>query len=258
MVRHRVLLPARWPTHECKLACKLQICTAGPAQPRLQTRRSNPSSPAFPSPPTHPAPTPPVPSTQLLDSCRNASQVEFPWVLRADVATYETQYGLVTRPTHTNTSWDWAKFEVCGHRGGRVSAEEARAFVRSTTSPELCCCTLTWLPASTFEQLPQILSTMHAWMAPRWEATLAWKVSFDPSHFCVPVAHAARRAASTHFTICRGPKCGCHTCAGLQTSQSPTMASRCSMTARCGWRKCGSFPVFLARTHASALQLQPN
>ena len=28
----------------------------------------------------------------------------------------ETQYGLVSRPTHRNTSWDAAKFEVVGHR----------------------------------------------------------------------------------------------------------------------------------------------
>ena len=44
------------------------------------------------------------------------NQVEFPWVIKSDVATYETQFGAVQRPTHQNTSWDWAKFEVCGHR----------------------------------------------------------------------------------------------------------------------------------------------
>jgi alpha-mannosidase len=47
---------------------------------------------------------------------RVALKVEFPWELKSDVATYETQFGAVQRPTHQNTSWDWAKFEVCGHR----------------------------------------------------------------------------------------------------------------------------------------------
>ncbi|MCG8452336.1 MAG: hypothetical protein MI717_04030 [Spirochaetales bacterium] len=31
-------------------------------------------------------------------------------------ATYEIQFGLIERPTHSNTSWDAAQFEVCGHR----------------------------------------------------------------------------------------------------------------------------------------------
>jgi alpha-mannosidase len=36
-------------------------------------------------------------------------------------ATYEIQYGTIERPTHKNTSWDRAKFEVCGHRFADVS-----------------------------------------------------------------------------------------------------------------------------------------
>jgi len=31
-------------------------------------------------------------------------------------ATYEIQYGNVERSTHSNTSWDMAKFEVCAHK----------------------------------------------------------------------------------------------------------------------------------------------
>lgn len=41
---------------------------------------------------------------------------EIPTILRADSATYETQFGLTKRPTVRNTSWDAAKFEVCGHK----------------------------------------------------------------------------------------------------------------------------------------------
>lgn len=36
--------------------------------------------------------------------------------INADKATYEIQFGSVERPTHKNTSWDAAKFEVCGHK----------------------------------------------------------------------------------------------------------------------------------------------
>jgi alpha-mannosidase len=32
------------------------------------------------------------------------------------VATYEIQWGNVQRPTHRNTSWDWARFESCAHK----------------------------------------------------------------------------------------------------------------------------------------------
>lgn len=39
----------------------------------------------------------------------------FPLDLRADDARYDVQYGHVRRPTHRNTSWDDARFEVCGH-----------------------------------------------------------------------------------------------------------------------------------------------
>jgi alpha-mannosidase len=40
----------------------------------------------------------------------------FPLNLNANRATCEIQFGAVERPTHRNTSWDWARFEVCAHR----------------------------------------------------------------------------------------------------------------------------------------------
>lgn len=39
-----------------------------------------------------------------------------PTNLRSDFASYETQFGITQRPTSRNTSWEAAKFEVCGHR----------------------------------------------------------------------------------------------------------------------------------------------
>lgn len=38
-----------------------------------------------------------------------------------DFASYETAFGVHRRPTHYNTTWDVAKFEVCGHRFADLS-----------------------------------------------------------------------------------------------------------------------------------------
>ena len=43
-------------------------------------------------------------------------KAEFPVAIHSPNATYEVQYGWLQRPTHTNTSWDAAKFEVCAQR----------------------------------------------------------------------------------------------------------------------------------------------
>lgn len=48
-------------------------------------------------------------------------KVEFPVDIVNTEATYEIQYGLVRRPTHYNTSWDLAKFEVCCHKFADLS-----------------------------------------------------------------------------------------------------------------------------------------
>ncbi|KAL8862895.1 MAG: hypothetical protein Q9178_000837 [Gyalolechia marmorata] len=48
-------------------------------------------------------------------------KVEFPVDISNTEASYETQYGIVRRPTHYNTSWDMAKFEVCCHRWADLS-----------------------------------------------------------------------------------------------------------------------------------------
>ncbi len=40
--------------------------------------------------------------------------------VHTDHAAYETQFGHVIRPTHENTTWDAARFEVCAHRWVRV------------------------------------------------------------------------------------------------------------------------------------------
>ncbi|MEZ5163018.1 MAG: glycoside hydrolase family 38 C-terminal domain-containing protein [Fimbriimonadaceae bacterium] len=48
-------------------------------------------------------------------------KVAFPLNVNSDRATYEIQYGHVERPTHRNTSWDQARFEVCAQKWADLS-----------------------------------------------------------------------------------------------------------------------------------------
>jgi alpha-mannosidase len=43
-------------------------------------------------------------------------KARFPLAVRATHALFETAFGVVSRPTYRNTSWDTAQFEVPGHR----------------------------------------------------------------------------------------------------------------------------------------------
>ncbi len=45
----------------------------------------------------------------------------FPVDIHSDKATYDIQYGNLERPTHKNTSWDTARFEVCAHKYADLS-----------------------------------------------------------------------------------------------------------------------------------------
>lgn len=48
-------------------------------------------------------------------------KVAFPVAVHCTRATYEIQHGHIERPTVANTSWDEARFEVCGHRWADLS-----------------------------------------------------------------------------------------------------------------------------------------
>lgn len=48
-------------------------------------------------------------------------KTHFPVDVHTDEATFEIQFGNVTRKTHTNTSWDMARFESCGQRWADIS-----------------------------------------------------------------------------------------------------------------------------------------
>ncbi|NBE55858.1 alpha-mannosidase, partial [Streptomyces boluensis] len=47
----------------------------------------------------------------------------FPLDVQAERSAAEIQFGHVHRPTHTNTGWDAARFEICAHRWLRVAEE---------------------------------------------------------------------------------------------------------------------------------------
>ncbi len=47
----------------------------------------------------------------------------FPVDVHTDKATYEIQFGNVERPTHWNTSWDTARFEVCAQKWADLSED---------------------------------------------------------------------------------------------------------------------------------------
>lgn len=48
----------------------------------------------------------------------------FPVKVHAKEASYEIQYGVLRRPTHENTEYDFAQFEVCGHRFADLSERD--------------------------------------------------------------------------------------------------------------------------------------
>ncbi|WP_284640055.1 alpha-mannosidase [Paenibacillus silviterrae] len=52
---------------------------------------------------------------------RQLLKVAFPVEARAVEATYDIQFGNVKRPTHWNTSWDYARFETVGHQWADLS-----------------------------------------------------------------------------------------------------------------------------------------
>ncbi|WP_438444070.1 alpha-mannosidase [Gorillibacterium sp. sgz5001074] len=52
---------------------------------------------------------------------RQLLKAAFPVAVRSTEATYDIQFGNVKRPTHWNTSWDYARFETVGHQWADLS-----------------------------------------------------------------------------------------------------------------------------------------
>ncbi|KAK6187507.1 hypothetical protein SNE40_005515 [Patella caerulea] len=52
---------------------------------------------------------------------RKFLKVEFPTSIHSNKVSFDIQYGFIERPNHYNTSWDSARFEVCGHKWADIS-----------------------------------------------------------------------------------------------------------------------------------------
>ena len=48
----------------------------------------------------------------------------FPLNIKTEVVNCDIQFGNIQRPTHTNTSWDRAKFEICAHKWADLSESD--------------------------------------------------------------------------------------------------------------------------------------
>ena len=82
-------------------------------------------------------------------------QARFPLAVHSHEATYETLYGVTRRPTHRNTSWDAARYEVSGHRFADLSEPDYgvallndanTATPRMATSWRSACCAARSIP----------------------------------------------------------------------------------------------------------------
>ena len=51
-------------------------------------------------------------------------RTSFPVDILATEATCDIQFGSIKRPTHKNTSWDWAKYEICAHKWVDISQRD--------------------------------------------------------------------------------------------------------------------------------------
>ena len=58
---------------------------------------------------------------------RTMLRVSFPVTVRSEKASYDIQYAYVERAAHENTSWDQAKFEMCGQRYADLSDQNCGA-----------------------------------------------------------------------------------------------------------------------------------
>ncbi len=56
--------------------------------------------------------------------CHRMLRVAFPIAVTTPVASFDIQYGFVERPTHRNTSWDRARFEVAAQRWADLSERD--------------------------------------------------------------------------------------------------------------------------------------
>ncbi|BDH58276.1 glycoside hydrolase family 38 C-terminal domain-containing protein [Tsukamurella sp. PLM1] len=92
-------------------------------------------------------------------------KLAFPFDVQADRSASETQFGHVFRPTHANTSWDAAKFEICAHRWVHVGEPDYGIAVAndSTYGHDI-----TRAPADSGDAVPGTVVRLSLLRAPRY------------------------------------------------------------------------------------------
>lgn len=98
-------------------AGEIRVLEAGPLRATLEIRRQilhSPFSQRLSL--SHNSPCLEIHTTIDWRERHTLLKVAFPVDVLAPVATYEIQWGNVQRPTHRNTSWDWARFESCAQK----------------------------------------------------------------------------------------------------------------------------------------------
>ena len=98
-------------------SCRAEVVERGPVRATLRVEREFSRSKLVQLIHFY-AQTPRIDFVTLVDwqEKHTILKAAFPVDIRAAEATYEIQWGNVGRPTHWNTSWDWARFETCAHK----------------------------------------------------------------------------------------------------------------------------------------------
>jgi alpha-mannosidase len=183
-------------------------------------------------------------------------KVEFPVDVVNTEASYEMQYGHIKRPTHYNTTWDMAKFEVCCHKWADLSeATYGVSILNDSKYGFATCGNLMRLSLLRAPKAPDAHADMGGFI--RKQVLMKKLTNIRPPPH--PLLHLpARRSSKPPHCACRfqsqqpdesapPPRPGiyCHHSVLIQTIRSPRPHSRCSQ-ARRGRRRC------LTRSVASA------
>ncbi|MDQ7028942.1 MAG: glycoside hydrolase family 38 C-terminal domain-containing protein, partial [Ardenticatenia bacterium] len=105
---------AEWPPEPAE---SVRVVEAGPLRATLEVRRRILESPYVQRLTlTHNSPRLDVETHIEWRERHVLLKVAFPVDVLSPTATYEIQWGHVQRPTHRNTSWDLARFEVVAHK----------------------------------------------------------------------------------------------------------------------------------------------
>ena len=121
-------------------------------------------------------------TVEIFCSSTDQALVELPLNIHSDNATYETQFGHVQRPTHKNTTWDAAKFEVCAHKVPLPCMARYKWYLSLTTV-----CGFEWI---------RVRSCLPIWI----QVWVCLRGQY-PSHLAAPGAHSSRCRPGSRFVV---------------------------------------------------------